>query len=62
MSSSAADDLIIEAEYEPELWEIASGTNWLSIVNDPVKVPEPKPSEGSYHWTFERFVISHLSP
>jgi hypothetical protein len=29
-----------------------------AIVNDPVPVPKPHPSEGSYHWTFERFVIS----
>jgi hypothetical protein len=32
----------------------------ISIVNDPVPVPKPHPSEGSYHWTFERFVISRL--
>ena len=24
-------------------------------VNDPVKVPEPEPSHGSYHWTAERY-------
>ena len=26
-------------------------------VNDPVKVPEPEPSHGSYHWTAERYVV-----
>lgn len=30
------------------------------IVNDPVPVPQPHPSEGSYHWTFERFVTFYV--
>lgn len=31
-------------------------------VNDPVRVPEPSPSHGSYHWTFERLVGASLVP
>lgn len=26
-------------------------------MNDPAPIPEPHPSEGSYHWSFERFVL-----
>ncbi|KAH7374991.1 CybS-domain-containing protein [Plectosphaerella cucumerina] len=31
-------------------------------VNDPVTVPEPSPSHGSYHWTFERVLAAGLVP
>ncbi|KAJ5126695.1 Succinate dehydrogenase cytochrome b small subunit [Penicillium atrosanguineum] len=31
-------------------------------MNDPVPVPKPHPSEGSYHWTFERAVCVGLIP
>ncbi|KAJ5901651.1 Succinate dehydrogenase cytochrome b small subunit [Penicillium taxi] len=31
-------------------------------LNDPVPVPEPHPSEGSYHWTFERAICVGLVP
>ncbi|KAI0388414.1 CybS protein [Xylariaceae sp. FL0594] len=31
-------------------------------VNDAVPVPDPKPSHGSYHWTFERLVAAGLIP
>ena len=31
-------------------------------INDPVKVPEPSPSHGSYHWTFERILAAGLVP
>ena len=31
-------------------------------VNDPVKVPEPHKSHGSYHWTFERALSVALIP
>ena len=27
-------------------------------VNDPVPIPEPSPTHGSYHWSFERYDIS----
>lgn len=27
------------------------------IVNDAAIVPDPSPSHGAYHWTFERFVL-----
>lgn len=41
-----------------------SGSFILNIVtvNDPVPVPEPHPSEGSYHWSFERFVTTIYLP
>lgn len=29
-------------------------------VNDPAPIPKPHPSEGSYHWTFERCVFPIL--
>ncbi|EGO53441.1 hypothetical protein NEUTE1DRAFT_119188 [Neurospora tetrasperma FGSC 2508] len=31
-------------------------------VNDPVEVPPPSPSHGSYHWTFDRVVAAGLIP
>ncbi|KAI1809524.1 CybS protein [Poronia punctata] len=31
-------------------------------VNDAVPVPDPKPSHGSYHWTFERIIAAGLIP
>lgn len=31
-------------------------------VNDPVPVPEPHPTEGSYHWIFERLLAVGLVP
>ncbi|KAI1262868.1 mitochondrial succinate dehydrogenase cytochrome b560 subunit D [Xylariaceae sp. FL1019] len=31
-------------------------------VNDAVKVPDPTPTHGSYHWTFERLVAAGLVP
>ncbi|KAI9854500.1 MAG: membrane anchor subunit of succinate dehydrogenase, Sdh4 [Vezdaea acicularis] len=30
--------------------------------NDPVPVPPPSPTHGSYHWTFERLVAAGLVP
>jgi len=30
--------------------------------NDPAKIPEPHPTHGSYHWTFERLVAVGLVP
>lgn len=31
-------------------------------MNDPVEVPPPSPSHGSYHWTFDRVVAAGLIP
>lgn len=31
-------------------------------MNDPVRVPPPSPSHGSYHWTFDRLVAASLIP
>ncbi|KAI0473368.1 CybS protein [Xylariaceae sp. FL0804] len=31
-------------------------------VNDPVPVPDPHPTHGSYHWTFDRLVAAGLVP
>ncbi|KAI0975162.1 mitochondrial succinate dehydrogenase cytochrome b560 subunit D [Xylaria arbuscula] len=31
-------------------------------VNDAAPVPDPAPTHGSYHWTFERFVAAGLIP
>ncbi|KZZ86810.1 Cytochrome b, succinate dehydrogenase small subunit, CybS [Ascosphaera apis ARSEF 7405] len=31
-------------------------------VNDPAPLPEVHPSEGSYHWTFERIIAASLLP
>jgi succinate dehydrogenase (ubiquinone) membrane anchor subunit len=31
-------------------------------VNDPVPVPPPSPTHGSYHWTFERLLAAGLVP
>lgn len=31
-------------------------------VNDPAPVPEPHPTEGSYHWVFERLLAAGLIP
>ncbi|KAJ5388512.1 Succinate dehydrogenase cytochrome b small subunit [Penicillium cosmopolitanum] len=41
----------------PPLPQTIQGT-----MNDPVPVPSPHPSEGSYHWTFERAVCVGLIP
>lgn len=27
----------------------------MCLANDPAPIPKPHPSEGSYHWTFERY-------
>lgn len=32
------------------------------LANDAAKVPEPHPSHGSYHWTFERLIAVGLVP
>lgn len=32
----------------------------VEIVNDPAPIPPPHPTEGSYHWTFER--LAYLLP
>ncbi|GAP91636.2 putative succinate dehydrogenase membrane anchor subunit [Rosellinia necatrix] len=37
--------------------EVIKGT-----VNDAVPVPDPKPTHGSYHWTFERLIAAGLVP
>lgn len=31
-------------------------------MNDAARVPEPSPSHGSYHWTFDRLVAASLIP
>lgn len=31
-------------------------------MNDPAPVPDPSPSHGSYHWTFERLLSAGLVP
>ncbi|KAH6609185.1 succinate dehydrogenase ubiquinone membrane anchor subunit [Trichoderma cornu-damae] len=31
-------------------------------VNDPVPIPNPSSSQGSYHWTFERLLAAGLVP
>ncbi|KAL8741508.1 MAG: hypothetical protein Q9190_005896 [Brigantiaea leucoxantha] len=31
-------------------------------VNDPVPIPEPSPTHGSYHWSFERLMSIALVP
>ncbi|KAI0384232.1 CybS-domain-containing protein [Hypomontagnella monticulosa] len=31
-------------------------------VNDPAPVPDPHPTHGSYHWTFERLVAAGIIP
>ncbi|TID26700.1 Fumarate reductase respiratory complex transmembrane subunit [Venturia nashicola] len=31
-------------------------------VNTPARVPEPSPSHGSYHWTFERLISAGIVP
>ncbi|KAA6415550.1 MAG: succinate dehydrogenase subunit D [Lasallia pustulata] len=31
-------------------------------VNDPAPVPDPSPTHGSYHWTFERLIAVALVP
>ncbi|EME46794.1 hypothetical protein DOTSEDRAFT_70689 [Dothistroma septosporum NZE10] len=41
----------------PPLPQVINGS-----VNDPVKVPEPHPSHGSYHWSMERLVSVALIP
>jgi succinate dehydrogenase (ubiquinone) membrane anchor subunit len=33
-----------------------------SLANDAAPVPDPSPSHGSYHWTFERLVAAGLIP
>ncbi len=32
------------------------------LVNEPVPVPPPSPSHGSYHWTFDRLLAAGLVP
>ncbi|CAO2657964.1 Nn.00g072240.m01.CDS01 [Neocucurbitaria sp. VM-36] len=34
----------------------------VGTANEPVPVPDPSPSHGSYHWTFERLVSAGLIP
>ncbi|GFG07601.1 succinate dehydrogenase subunit CybS, putative [Aspergillus udagawae] len=41
----------------PPLPQVIQGT-----MNDPAPIPKPHPSEGSYHWTFERLVSVGLIP
>ncbi|CAK3755874.1 mitochondrial succinate dehydrogenase subunit D [Lecanosticta acicola] len=41
----------------PPLPQVIKGT-----VNDPVNIPEPHPSHGSYHWTAERVISAALVP
>ncbi|KAJ6043299.1 hypothetical protein N7460_004654 [Penicillium canescens] len=41
----------------PPLPQSVEGT-----LNDPAPIPETHPSEGSYHWTFERAVCVGLVP
>lgn len=41
----------------PPLPQTIQGT-----VNDAAPVPKPHPSEGSYHWTFERLISAGLVP
>uniref|UniRef100_D5MTG7 Succinate dehydrogenase [ubiquinone] cytochrome b small subunit n=2 Tax=Corynespora cassiicola TaxID=59586 RepID=D5MTG7_CORCC len=31
-------------------------------LNDPARVPDPSPSHGSYHWSFERAISAGLIP
>jgi succinate dehydrogenase (ubiquinone) membrane anchor subunit len=33
-----------------------------SLVNDAAPVPDPNPTHGSYHWTFERLIAAGLVP
>jgi len=32
----------------------------IGTTNDPTPVPDPSPSHGSYHWSFERWVFQYL--
>ena len=41
----------------PRILEVIQGT-----VNDPVPIPEPHKSHGSYHWVFERALSVALIP
>ncbi|KAF1988641.1 succinate dehydrogenase-ubiquinone-cytochrome b small subunit, mitochondrial precursor [Aulographum hederae CBS 113979] len=41
----------------PPLPQVVKGT-----ANDPVPVPSPHPTHGSYHWTFERLIAGGLVP
>ncbi|KAF2006768.1 CybS-domain-containing protein [Amniculicola lignicola CBS 123094] len=41
----------------PPLPQTIQGT-----LNDPVPVPEPSPTHGSYHWSFERVISAGLIP
>jgi succinate dehydrogenase (ubiquinone) membrane anchor subunit len=34
----------------------------VGSVNDAAPIPEPNPSHGSYHWTFERLVAAGIVP
>ncbi|OAL54070.1 mitochondrial inner membrane protein [Pyrenochaeta sp. DS3sAY3a] len=34
----------------------------IGSANDPVPVPDPSPTHGSYHWSFERIVSAGLIP
>ncbi|KAJ5091252.1 hypothetical protein NUU61_006122 [Penicillium alfredii] len=42
--------------------EIKGTPDYPRIVNDPAPIPESHPSEGSYHWSFERLVCLGLVP
>jgi succinate dehydrogenase (ubiquinone) membrane anchor subunit len=34
----------------------------IYVANDAAPVPEPSPTHGSYHWTFERLISAGLIP
>lgn len=34
----------------------------IYIVNTPARVPEPSPTHGNYHWTFERLISAGIVP
>lgn len=38
------------------------GQELNTTVNDPVPIPPPNPSHGSYHWSFERLLSVALVP
>jgi len=46
-----------KSAFLPPLPQAIEGT-----VNDPVSVPSPKPTSGSYHWSFERLLAAGLVP
>jgi succinate dehydrogenase (ubiquinone) membrane anchor subunit len=52
-----------ELVYTPPRWARKNGVYAnSSLANDAVPVPDPSPSHGSYHWTFERLVAAGLVP